>query len=67
MWARGSTKRRHTRWRALAGDDRGAEQMEYVLILAAVVLPMIVAVRLMWGVLLYYFTVESFVIDLPLF
>jgi hypothetical protein len=41
--------------------------VEYLLTLAAVVLPLVLVVRLMWGVLLYYFTVESFVVDLPLF
>ena len=51
----------------LLSDERGAEQMEYLLILAAVVLPMIVAARLLWAVLLYYFTVEALVVDLPLF
>ena len=57
-------------WQSIRDLDRhegGAEQMEYLLILAAVVIPMTVAVRLMWGVLLRYFTIESFVIDLPLF
>ena len=48
-------------------DERGAEQMEYLLILAFVVLPMIVAVRLMWAVLLFYFAVESLFVDLPFF
>lgn len=47
--------------------ERGAEQVEYLLVLAVIVLPMIVAARLMWAVLLYYFTLESLVIDLPLF
>lgn len=41
--------------------------MEYLLVLAAIVLPMIVAARLLWVVLLYYFTLESLVIDLPFF
>jgi len=67
MFAVRSMKARHWRSLTLVRDDRGAEQMEYILILAAVVLPMVVAARLMWGVLLYYFTIESFVIDLPLF
>jgi hypothetical protein len=53
--------------RALAADERGAEQMDYLLIFAAVVLPMALAARLLWSVLLYYFTVEAFVVDMPLF
>ncbi len=58
------------RWTSLlrlARCERGAEQMEYLLIFAAVVLPLVYAVRLMWAVLLYYFTSESLVIDLPFF
>jgi len=51
----------------LLADERGAEQMEYLLIFAAVGLPMIVAARLMWAVLLFYFAVESLFIDLPFF
>jgi hypothetical protein len=47
--------------------ERGAEQTEYLLVFAVIVLPMIVAARLLWAVLLYYFTLESMVIDLPLF
>jgi Flp pilus assembly pilin Flp len=54
-------------WSALLRDEAGAEQMEYLLIFAGVVLPLIVASDLMWQVLLYNFTLESFVIDLPLF
>ncbi len=53
--------------RRLCRCERGAEQMEYLLVLAAIVLPMIVAARLLWVVLLYYFTLESLVIDLPFF
>jgi hypothetical protein len=53
--------------RRLAQCDQGAEQMEYVLIFAAVVIPLVYATRLMWAVLLYYFTFESLVIDLPFF
>ena len=56
-----------TALRRLAGCERGAEQMEYLLIFAAVVLPLVYAVRLMWAVLLYYFTSESLVVDLPFF
>ncbi len=52
---------------ALLDDDRGAEQMEYLLIFAAIVLPMAVAARLLWAVLLHYFGIAAFVIDLPLF
>ncbi|MGH9384810.1 MAG: hypothetical protein ACRD2N_11040 [Vicinamibacterales bacterium] len=48
-------------------DERGAEQLEYVLLLAAVVLPLVVAARLLWAVLLFFFGLESLVIDLPLF
>jgi hypothetical protein len=51
--------------RHLVADDRGAEQLEVVAILAGVVVPMTIAARLMWRVLLYYFSVETFVIDLP--
>jgi Flp pilus assembly pilin Flp len=53
--------------RRFARCQQGAEQMEYVLIFAAVVVPLVYAVRLMWAVLLYYFTCESLVIDLPFF
>lgn len=52
---------------SLLSDERGAEQMEYVLILAGVVLPMAVAARLLWALLLFYFGFESLVVDLPLF
>lgn len=48
-------------------DERGAEQMEYVLIVAAVIVPLVIATRLFWAVLLFYFAVETLVIDLPLF
>jgi uncharacterized protein YqgC (DUF456 family) len=41
--------------------------MEHVLIFAAVVLPIVYAVRLMWAVLLHYYTGISFVVDLPFF
>ena len=57
-------------WRppsTLAADEQGAEQMDYLLVLAAVVLPMFVAARLLWAVLLYYFALEALVVDLPLF
>jgi hypothetical protein len=47
--------------------DSGDAQMEYLLIFAALVVPMIVASRLLWAVLLYYFSLESFVVDFPLF
>ena len=59
------------RWRhvllSLLDDECGVEQAEYLQIFAGVVLPMIVAARLFWAVLLYYFKLESLVIDLPLF
>ena len=64
------TKRRSARGHRIAGlfaDERGAEQMEYLLILAAVVLPLVVASRLLWAVLLRYFSVEALILDLPLF
>lgn len=51
----------------LAADESGEEDMEYLLILAMVVLPMVVAARMMWAVLLNYFTIGAFVIDSPLF
>lgn len=54
-------------FRALLVDERGAEQLEYMVILAGVVLPMFYAGQIMWDVLLYYFMVESFVVDLPFF
>lgn len=41
--------------------------MEYLLILAAVVLPLVVASRLLWAVLLRYVSVEALILDLPLF
>jgi len=41
--------------------------MEYLLILAFLVMPVYVAVRLFWGILLFYFTVETLVVDLPFF
>jgi len=44
-----------------------SEQAEYLLIFAAVVLPLIVAARLLWAVLLYFFTLESLIVDFPLF
>jgi hypothetical protein len=47
--------------------ERGAEQAEYLLVFTVIVLPMIVAARLLWALLLYYFTLQSLVIDLPLF
>jgi Flp pilus assembly pilin Flp len=53
--------------RRLLRCEQGAEQMEYLLIVAAVVVPLVYAVRLMWAVLLHYFTVESLVIDLAFF
>jgi hypothetical protein len=46
-------------------DERGAEQMEYLILLAGLVLPLLLAARLMWAVLLYYFRLEAFVVDLP--
>jgi len=51
----------------LAACDRGAEQADYLLVLAGVVLPSIVAARLLWQVLLRYFTLIALVVDLPLF
>jgi hypothetical protein len=51
----------------LLRDERGDEQMAYLIIVAAVVLPLWIAARLFWAVLLFYFTVESLIIDLPLF
>ena len=53
------------RWRDFLADERGAEQMEYLILLAGVVLPLLLAARLMWAVLLYYFRIEAFVVDLP--
>ena len=41
--------------------------MEYLLIFAAIVLPLIVASRLLWALLLHYFAIESLIVDLPLF
>ena len=52
---------------ALSRDEAGEEQMEYILILALVIVPMVVAARLMWAVLLHYYTLGAFVIDSPLF
>lgn len=51
----------------LAVDEAGEEEMSYLLIFALVVLPMVYAARLLWTVLLAYFTIGSFVIDAPLF
>jgi hypothetical protein len=48
-------------------DEQGAEQMDYLLVFAAIVVPLVVAARLLWVVLLHYFAVEAFVVDLPLF
>ena len=53
-------------WRMFLDDDRGGEQTEYRL-RAAVVLPSIAAVRLMWVVLLQYVSVAALMLDLPLF
>jgi len=52
---------------ALLDDERGAENIEYLLIFSGVVIPLIVASRLMWAVLLYFFTLHSVVVDSPLF
>jgi hypothetical protein len=43
------------------------EQADYLLIFVAVVLPMIIATRLLWAVLLHYFTLETLIVDFPLF
>ena len=51
----------------LLHDERGAEQMEYLLILALLIMPVTIAVRLFWAMLLFYFTVETLVVDLPFF
>jgi Flp pilus assembly pilin Flp len=51
----------------LLQDEAGAEQMEYVLLMAMVIVPLAVAIRLFWATLLFYFTVESLVVDLPFF
>ncbi len=52
---------------SLLADECGAEQVDYLLILSAVVIPLVFAVRLMWTVLTFYFRVQSLVVDLPLF
>jgi hypothetical protein len=52
---------------SLLANESGAEQLDYLLILAAVVIPLVLAVRLMWTVLVSYFRIESLVVDLPLF
>jgi hypothetical protein len=64
--------KRSAPWNGGAGSivlrcERGAEQLEYLLVFAAVVLPMVVAARLLWAVLLQYFTLLALVVDLPLF
>lgn len=53
--------------RRLAVHEGGAEQMEYLIILSAVVLPLVYAAHLMWAVLLYYFRLGAFVIDFAMF
>ncbi len=69
----GDISERHTKtarrptFSDLLADERGAEQLEYLVILAGVVLPLAFAAEIMASVLLYYFQLESFVIDLPLF
>jgi len=52
---------------SLLANESGAEQVEYLLILAAVVIPLALAVQLLWTVLTFYFQIQSLVVDLPLF
>ncbi|HXT27722.1 MAG TPA: hypothetical protein VN716_00530 [Vicinamibacterales bacterium] len=48
-------------------DERGEEQVNYLFIVATVVLPLIVVTWMMWSILLYYFQLEALIVDFPLF
>ena len=41
--------------------------MNYLFIVATVVLPLIVVTWMMWSILLYYFQLEALIVDFPLF
>ena len=47
--------------------EDGDEPLEYMLIVAMVVLPLFVAVRWTWLALVHYYGVISFTLDMPVF
>jgi hypothetical protein len=55
------------RQRSVWGDESGDEQLSYVFIVASVVVPLVVVVWMLWSILLYYFQLEAFLVDFPLF
>ncbi len=52
---------------ALHRDETGAEQLAYLLIVALVILPLWLVVRLLWAVLLRYHYIGALIVDMPLF
>jgi len=56
------------RWSRLLREEKGGiEQVEYLLIIAFVVLPVFLAIKLLWSVLQYYYYVQALVVDMPWF
>ena len=51
----------------LTREEDGEEQMEYLLIVAMIVLPLLVAVTWLWEMLIRYYSVIRFTVDMPFF
>lgn len=51
--------------RELMSCESGSEPLDYLMVFALAVLPMVQAIWLLWRVLLYSFLFDAFVIDSP--